>query len=243
MPENDCKTIPNTVVVIICGTFVAQWYADRVYGPLADVYRRRGYEVSVMAIPGLGLGPMDEALEEMALSLTAEYTDPETRFILVGHSQGGSHVVGLLKRLKGRVITPIFPLSAPHHGTRLANLGTPVHFLPKSFREMAAHSNVLHRLRQAEETIEDIGEAEIISIMSCFDQLVLPFFASILSGADNVVLAPSSLHPLFKRLGFRRSKGVELVHGYAGHLGIIKHPEILRRLEEQLDLLEDRLQG
>ena len=103
---------------------------------------------------------------------------------------------------------------------------------------MAAHSHVLHRLREAEEAIEELSEAEIISVMSCFDQLVLPFFASVLNGAENIVLAPSWMHPLLRRVGFRRSNGVELVDGFAGHLGIIKHPAILRAIDRQFDKIE-----
>lgn len=230
--------VPKAVVVIACGTFVAQWYAELVYGSLAEFLRERGYEVRTLAIPKLGLGSMDEALEEMALSLLAEYADPDIRFIIIGHSQGGSHAVGLMKQLKGRVIRPVISLSAPHHGTRLANLGTPLHFLPKSFQDMAAHSGVLRRLRTAEDALEELAETEVVSLMSLLDSLVWPFWASVLNGAENILLAPAWLHPLLRRAGFRRSNGVELVDGYTGHLGIIKHPAVLDAIGRQFDKLE-----
>lgn len=232
--------IPNTVVVIVCGTLVAQWYAPMVYGPMAEHLRGRGYEVRVMAIPKLGLGPMNEALEGMALGLLVKYPDPATRFIILGHSQGGSHCIGLLRRLKGRVMRPVIPIAAPHHGTHLANLGLPLRFLPTSFREMAAHSRYLHWLREAEESVEELSEVEIINLMTLFDQLVWPFLASTLKGAENVVLAPSWTHSILKRLGVRRSQGIELVDGLAEHVFIMRHPAIFKLVDQRLDGMEAR---
>ncbi len=232
------KAVPNTVIVVVCGTFVADFYASWVYGPLANHLRRRGYEVRVLPIPKLGLGSMDEALEAMAVALLKEHPDSGTRFILVGHSQGGSHCVGLLRRLKGRVFKPVIPIAAPHHGTHLANLGLPLRFLPDSFRQMAAHSRYLHWLREAEEVVEELGDVEIINLMTVFDQLVWPFWASTLKGAENVVLAPSWTHPILKRLGIRRSNGIELVDGIAEHAFIVRHPAILEAIDRQLDKIE-----
>ncbi len=238
MSGNKTKAIPDTVVVIVCGTFVAQWYAPMVYGPLKEHIRQRGYAVRLLAIPKLGLGPMEEALEAMALMLLKEYPDSATRFIILGHSQGGSHSVGLLRRLEGRVHRPVIPLSAPHHGTHLANLGAPLRFLPKSFQQMAAHSHYLHWLRETEHRVEELSEIEVVNLMTCFDQLVWPFFASTLKGAENIVLAPGWAHPALKRLGFRRSKGVELVNGFAEHASIVRHPAIFRLVDTQFDRIE-----
>lgn len=232
------RVIPNTVVVVVCGTLVADIYASLVYGPLANHLRQRGYEVRVLAIPKLGLGPMEEALESMALGLLSEYPDPATRFIMLGHSQGGSHCIGLLRRLKGRVIKPVIPIAAPHHGTRLANVGLPLRFLPESFRQMAAHSSYLRWLREAEEAVEEFGEVEVINLMTLFDELVWPFLASKLKGAENIVLAPSWTHSTLKRLGMRRSKGIELVDGLAEHVFIMRHPAIFVLVDKQLDKIE-----
>jgi len=238
MSGKKTTVIPNTVVVIVCGTLVAELYAPMIYGPMANHIRGRGYEVRILVIPKLGLGPMEEALETMALTLLDEYPDPATHFIILGHSQGGSHCIGLLRRLKGRVIKPVIPIAAPHHGTRLANLGLPLRFLPDSFRQMAAHSRYLHWLREAEEVVEELSEIEVINLMTCFDQPVWPFFASTLKGAENGVLAPSWTHSTLKRLGIRRSKGVELVNGFAEHAFIVRHPTIFRLVDVQLDKIE-----
>ncbi len=241
MPQqvHDRNSIPDAVVVVVCGTLVAQWYSGLVYGATAHyIHTQLGYEVRVLAIPQLGTGSIDAASESMAKQLRHEYPNPATRFIILGHSQGGSHAIALARLLGSRAIRPVIPLAAPHHGTMLASLGKNLGFLPAAFREMATHSEVLRRLRSAEQSAEGVAELEIVSIMTFFDIAVLPFSASLLKDAENIVLAPKVLHPLLRRLGLRRSKGVELVNGLVGHVGIVKHPAALHAIKERIEKLE-----
>ncbi len=232
--HRSCCPLGNTVVVIVAGTFVADWYAQFVYGSLKRAVETRGYTVVILSIPRLGLGPMDAALDTMHAVLLQDY--PAERFVLIGHSQGGSHIMGLKRRLGSRAVKTL-QLSAPNHGTRLANLGGWLKAFP-AIGNMAAHSPFLRELRSIEEIVEEVEAMEIVSVMSLFDQLVLPFFASVLKGAENIVIAPKVLHPLLVRLGFRRSNGVQLVDGIADHLSIISHGAVLRLVEKMFDDLE-----
>jgi hypothetical protein len=70
------------------------------------------------------------------------------------------------------------------------------------------------------------------------DELVVPWFASTVVGAHNVVLAPAWLHGPLIRAGLTRSHGIELVDGVADHLGVIWHPAFSTYIEQQLDHLE-----
>ncbi len=234
MKNHEKRPLDNTVVIIAAGTFVANWYAQFVYGSLKRAVEERGYPVLILAIPHLGLGPMEGALDTMHATILQTF--PTQQFVLIGHSQGGSHIMGLKRRLGSRVIKTL-QLSAPNHGTRLANLGGWLKAFP-AIGNMAAHSPVLRELRSLEEIVEEVEAMEIVSVMSLFDQLVLPFFASILKGAQNIVIAPKVLHPLLMKLGFRRSNGVELVDGIADHLSIISHDVVLRLIDQMFDELE-----
>lgn len=237
MPKQAKRPLDDIVVVVVAGTFVADWYAQFVYGSLKAAIIERGYPVRIIAIPNLGLGSMQRALDSMHQQICAEF--PTQRIVLIGHSQGGSHTMGL-KRLLGSRAIRVVQLSAPNHGTRLANLGGWLKAFP-AIGNMAAHSPVLRELRSLEEIVEEVEAMELISVMSVFDQLVLPFFASVLKGAKNIVIAPRFMHPLLLKLGFRRSNGVELVDGFADHLSIISHQSVLRLLHGVFDELEATL--
>lgn len=123
----------------------------------------------------------------------------------------------------------------PFHGTRLANLGRMLSMLP-AIGTMAAHSRYLHELREDESYIAD----NVYSMFSVLDELVVPWFASSMAGAHNVVLAPAFLHPLLINFGLTRSHGVELVDGWAEHVGVIWHQGLHRHVERVLDQVEGR---
>ena len=220
--------ISDTLVVIIAGTFVSSAFAW-VYDPLADVFRRRGYKVKILTIPWLGLGPLEDAADALEKAILAE---DASRLILVGHSQGGVHTLDLAAR-HPKLVVAVFNFAAPHHGTRLANMGQWVSWVP-AIRGMAAHSRHLHSLRE----VREFEEENIHSLFTVFDQLVVPWFASTMYGAKNVVLAPAVFHRLLSSVGFTRSEGVELVHGYAEHLFVIWHRQFHRYIENTLDELE-----
>lgn len=227
--------IPDAVLVIVTGTLVADFYKSWVYGSLQREAELRGYLVEVLCIPRLGLYAMDVAAQEMCDLLRAKY--PDRNFILAGHSQGGSQILGLKRLLGRRVIAAPFQISAPNHGTQLARLGAPLRFLP-AIGGMAPHSRALRALRDIAQVVgeaEEVEELGCISVMTMADFLVVPFWHSLSKEAQNVVVAPKSVHSILKRLGFRRSNGVELVEGLTEHLFIVKHSAVLRLFGEWLD--------
>ena len=228
MPTELANPLQSTTVVILMGTFVPQ-KLQFVYSPLADIFTSRGYEVKVVGLPLWGLSSLDDAadtLDELIFTAGAD-----ERYILVGHSQGGVHALDLASRHPESVLA-VFNFAAPHHGTRLANLGHWVTWMP-AVRGMKAHSMHLHNLRTL-----DYDQERIHSLFTVFDEFVVPWFASSIQGAHNVVLAPSILHGLLGRVGFKRSHGVQLVHGYAGHLFVIWHSRFHEYIERTLSELE-----
>ncbi|MBP9826990.1 alpha/beta fold hydrolase [Candidatus Saccharibacteria bacterium] len=227
--KTDIRPISNTTVIIIMGTFVPRPLRF-VYTPLADIFRERGYRVRTLGIPCLGLGSLDGAAD--ALEQRVFTDDPDEKFIFVGHSQGGVHTLDLASRHPEKVLA-VFNFAAPHHGTRLANLGSWVAWVP-AIRGMAAHSQHLHELRG----VKAFEEENIHSLFTVFDQLVVPWFASGMLGAQNVVLVPKTLQRLLKGAGLTRSNGTELIHGYADHLFIIWHKQFHAYIERTLDQLE-----
>ncbi|MCC7289187.1 hypothetical protein IT414_02230 [bacterium] len=222
----------DTTAVIYMGTFCPP-AAAMAYRSLASLFEARGYSVSIKAIPKLGLGRIDEAARQLADEVF--HTSRAERYVLVGHSQGALIALYHARRYPS-LVEAVFGFGGPFHGTWLANLGR-LSRLP-AVRTMAAHSRFLRELRE-----DSSYEAENIhSLYSVFDELVVPWFASTVSGANNVVLAPARLHPLLVRLGLTRSRGIELVDGWADHLGVIWHPALHRQVDLALDRLEtDRL--
>lgn len=229
MPESVKHPLENTTVVIYMGTFCPQ-LAARVYRPLARVFEARGYEVIIRAIPKLGLGRLEDASDELAMKVFEP--NPERRYILVGHSQGALHALHHGKYFAGCVVA-VIAFGAPFHGTRLANLGKILSWLP-AIRTMAAHSRYLHELREDQSFMAD----NVYSLFSVMDELVVPWFASTVAGAHNVVLAPRFLHAILVRAGLKRSHGIELVDGWAEHLGVIWHPALHKYIDGVLDRLE-----
>ena len=218
----------DTTVVIFMGTFCPQ-LAALAYTKLARLFEARGYKVVVLAIPRLGLGRIDEASDELARKVFA--LGATQHFILVGHSQGSLIALHLARYYPERV-RAVFCFGAPFHGTRLANLGRIV-WLP-AIRTMAAHSRFLHELREDQTyTAENVH-----SLFSVLDELVVPWFASTVAGAHNVVMAPAWMHGLLIRAGLTRSHGIELVDGVADHLGVIWHSAFRTYIEHELDRLE-----
>lgn len=223
------QAIADVRVVIIMGTFVPQ-LLDFFYRPLEKVFRERGYEVEILAIPKLGLGDMNAARRALEVQIFSAY--PEARFIFVGHSQGGIHVEDLRALAPHRVLMT-HGFGVPFHGTRIASLGRVTSFFP-AVRGMRAHSTHLQTVRGAAAR----HDQHVHSYFTVFDELVVPFFASALHGAHNVIVAPKMLHHTLIALGFRRSKGIELIDGFAEHIFIIWNQKLHAHIHRALDALE-----
>lgn len=224
------RPLKNVQVVILTGTFVPS-LGRHLYRPLVKFFlKTRGYTTEVVCIPRLGVGDLDEANDELALLIFA--ADPNIRFILVGHSQGGIHAILLAHRFPDRVVA-VFNFGTPHHGTQLARLLPWVHNFP-SVQAMASHSERLRMLRAA----NAFSLERIYSFYTVFDELVFPWFSPALRGAHNVLVAPSLLHWALKRLGQRRSAGVELVHGLSDHIFVIWLTILHECIATALDELE-----
>lgn len=221
--------LPDTTVVIYMGTFAPQC-AEVIYRPLARIFEARGYPVVMKSLPRLGLGPLDEASDELARNMLA----PDHRYILIGHSQGGLHAFHHARYYEDMILA-VVGFGVPFHGTRLANLGTLLRMMP-AVRTMAAHSRYLHELREDQTYQAD----NVYSMFSVLDELVVPWFASSVAGAHNIVLAPRFLHPMLINFGLSRSNGVELVDGWAEHIGVIWHPSLHHYIEHVLDQIEGR---
>lgn len=207
------QPLTDVRVVILTGTLVPS-LGRSLYQPLVKFFLGvRGYLTDVVCIPRLGLGDLDEANDELAEVIFAAH--PNSRFILVGHSQGGLHAILLAHRFPDRVVA-VFNFGAPHHGTQLARMAP---WLPKhpAVRAMASHSERLRELRATNVFPPDL----IYSFYTLFDQLVFPWFSPALRGANNVLVAPEIFHWFLKRIGQRRSAGVELVHGVSEHVFVI----------------------
>lgn len=225
MSGSIANPLRDTTVVILMGTFVPQ-KLQFVYNPLADIFRGRGYEVKIVGLPMWGLSSLHNAAEVLDSLVFTD--DPSAHYILVGHSQGGVHALDLATRHPDKIVA-VFNFATPHHGTRLASISR---WIPAT-RDMKSHSLHLHNLRAL-----NYDHERIHSLFTVFDEFVVPWFASSIHGARNVVLAPSIIHGLLGRVGFKRSPEVQLVHGYAGHLLVIWHSQFHQYIERTLDELE-----
>jgi len=217
----------NTRVAIIMGTAMSQ-RLEFIYQPLVGIFEHRGYQVSVYSIPGLGLGSLESSTKELDKII---FSNNKYHYILLGHSQGGVHALGLAAKHPKRV-EAVFTFGTPHHGTMLASLGSWLDWVP-SIKEMRAHSTHLHNLRELK-----YSQERIHSLFTVFDQLVVPWFASTVHGSKNVILMPKSLHKLLRGIGLRADDEAELIHGYAEHLFIIWHKKFHSYILSTLDSIE-----
>jgi pimeloyl-ACP methyl ester carboxylesterase len=216
----------DTLVTIYMGTTVPQ-FGELAYYPLAKVFIDYGYTVRIKSIPNLGLGRLDESSDALAQET---FSDPSQRHILVGHSQGALHALHHAKQFHASV-DAVFAFAAPFYGTHAANLGLKIVDLP-AIRTMATNSRFLTDLRAGDHKLDHIH-----SIYTILDQLVVPWFGSTITGANNVVLAPGFTHSTLIKKGFKQSRGIELIDGLAGHLGVIYHPALHHYVRQELDKL------
>ena len=80
MPAISANPLQNTTVVILMGTFVPQ-KLQFVYGPLADIFKARGYEVKVVGLPSWGLSSLDDAANTLDESIFTAGADARYIFL------------------------------------------------------------------------------------------------------------------------------------------------------------------
>lgn len=106
---------------------------------------------------------------------------------LVGHSQGGMMPRYYLRFLGGAAsVDDLVGLAPSNHGTRTPLLLTPgLAFLCPACRQQAAGSAFLQRLNAGDETP---GAVSYTTVVTRYDEVVLPYTSGFLDGATNVTV-------------------------------------------------------
>jgi triacylglycerol lipase len=154
---------------------------------LAKTLRTRGFDASVVTLPGDGTGDLAvqaQALERAAVAAILRSGKPSVD--VVGYSAGGV-VARLWVRDYGgatrarRVIT----LGSPQHGTEVATLAGSTIGCPTACQELDPDSSLLQNLNAGDETP---AGPQFVSIWSTADETVLPPDSARLDGAINLTL-------------------------------------------------------
>lgn len=154
---------------------------------LAHYLQHEGWEVHTMNLkPNWG----QKGLEPLAGQIDAYAREQfdSRRFDLVGFSMGGLVSRYYVQRLGGvRRIDHLVTLSAPHHGSLLANL-----IANQGCREMRPGSPFLRDLASDADQLEQI---KFTSLYTPLDLLILPARSSEMPQARNIRV-PVVMHPL-----------------------------------------------
>ncbi len=154
---------------------------------LADVLTAQGRDVTIVDVPGDGLGDLSGTADALGDAVDAALARSGAASVdLVGYSAGG--VVARLwvgtddnAGLVRRVVT----LGSPHHGTTLADLAGDVapDQCPVGCTQLGTASDLLARLNAGDETPEG---PTWVSIWTEQDQTVTPPDSARLEGAVNI---------------------------------------------------------
>jgi triacylglycerol lipase len=181
--------------------------------PLTGRLRRAGRPVTVLALPDLGRGDIEDSARRLGGAVAATGA---AAVDLVGFSAGGIVVRAYLEALDepGRVRRVVL-LGAPNHGAEIAELAAD--FDPSlctgACAQLTPGSSFLTELNSGDETPY---AADYTSIWTKVDQVVTPAASALLQGALNVSIQ-------------RTCPGASLGHGQ-----LVSHPLALGLVVEAL---------
>lgn len=147
-------------------------------------WQRRRLEKAGWPVATVDLQPAFASIDRYAqlIHLRIEEIRAETgatQVILVGHSMGGMAARAYLRDFGAGRVAKLITLGSPHRGTRLAVAG-----IGANARQMEPRTVWLASLEKADRP------AAVTSIMSRYDNFVIPQDCAILADARNVVLKP-----------------------------------------------------
>ena len=219
-----------TEVIIISGTFAPPFAIQHFpYSALIGLFEGLGYKVHMESIHLLGIGRMEKSLETIERKY---FSKGDTRYILVGHSQGGLLALSLASEYS-ELIESVEIFGSPLYGTRMAPIWWPF----PAIRAMNYRSRWLKQLRDH----ENLNVHKVHSYFSALDSLVVPWVASMVKSGNNHLLVPSQLRGIVETFGRAvvgdRMSEVEVIYGTAGHIGLVLHPAIIASLSRRYQKL------
>lgn len=199
-------------VIIISGTFAPPpIFGLRVfYSGTTKPFEATGHTVHVENLLHLGLG--NPAKAKARLEDKHFHPDDGRKFILIGHSQGGSHALDLANTYPKRVEKVVL-LGAPGYGTRLAPVRVPI----PAVRALSTPSRWLQGIRHH----DNFDPTKVVSIFTAGDLLVFPWTSSIVDGAQNYLVVPKIFEwpavGLGRILVQKKMDSVQVLHGTTEH--------------------------
>lgn len=174
-----------TPVVVVHGTF----------GDSATLLRRLraalvrdGYCVFSIDYGRRATAPVEQSAAELSGFVDRVLASTGARKVsLVGHSQGGMMPRYYLRFLGGAAkVDDLVGLAPSNHGTRTPLLLTPgLSSLCPACAQQAAGSAFLRRLNEGDETP---GAVSYTTVVTRYDEVVLPYTSGFLAGATNITL-------------------------------------------------------
>jgi pimeloyl-ACP methyl ester carboxylesterase len=127
---------------------------------------------------------IDDAIDALLATTTADTPSPARDVLIVAHSMGGLVARTALQRIDRSRVAHVVTLGSPHHGAVSARFGRSACLV-----QMRRGSPWLADLDRAE-TIEHLGlsRARLTNVFSYHDDVVFPQTTSCLEGAENIAI-------------------------------------------------------
>lgn len=155
---------------------------------LAGKLRAAGRPARVVALPGDGTGDLRAAAGALDLAARTALASGASSVDVVGYSAGGVTARFWARQLGGAAVARrIVTLGAPHHGTRVAALGSVFApgACPPACEQLVPGSQLLRDLNRGDETPEG---PQWLALWTDRDAVVTPPRSAGLAGAVDVVL-------------------------------------------------------
>lgn len=158
-------------------------------GPLVDRLRRSGRPVSVLTLPGGGVGDLRVQAQALGAAAAGELAAAGARSVdVVGYSAGGVVARLWVKQYGGAALARrVVTIGSPHHGTDLAALAGDLlpGSCPTACQQLAPGSSLLAGLNAGREAP---AGPQWTSLWSARDEVVMPPQSAVLAGATDVEL-------------------------------------------------------